>query len=420
MPARPRVRHALALSSLLLSSVLAAGSQQHLAPSDCLEAATALEVNELLRARGEGAALVLCPYAHISIDSHGPPITFTAPRQSLYTKGFPEDHSRATLVIEHTGKHLSGDLTTAVAASCDECRGLQIRNLHVDGGREQLGGLEGGDALVVVGGAAGAQEVRHVDAWGARGYAVIHAADGKEGTCRDVVLSENVVHTAGDALFDAFLESELARLREGPPAYLGQERPGTWTDGISVSCAHSTVSDNTIRDVSGVGIAVRGAPGSRIYHNTVVARDRDMLAGISLVANPVFRHDTAALGGVTVRENRIHAASAMIRIGIATGSGAWATDELAGDHEIPFSSEILRNRLSSYSGYFGYAIALSDARGLVVQDNAISLLLPPSLHPPNAPPPRPSLRHRLAPARLHQLALWLPAVRGARVVVELV
>lgn len=67
MPARPRVRHALALSSLLLSSVLAAGSQQHLAPSDCLEAATALEVNELLRARGEGAALVLCPYAHISV-----------------------------------------------------------------------------------------------------------------------------------------------------------------------------------------------------------------------------------------------------------------------------------------------------------------------------------------------------------------
>lgn len=71
----------------------------------------------------------------------------------------------------------------------------------------------------------------------------------------------------------------------------------------------------------------------------------------------------------------------MIRIGIATGSGAWATDELAGDHEIPFSSEILRNRLSSYSGYFGYAIALSDARGLVVQDNAISCALLLPFHP---------------------------------------
>lgn len=62
----------------------------------------------------------------------------------------------------------------------------------------------------------------------------------------------------------------------------------------------------------------------------------------------------------------------MIRIGISTGSGAWSTDELAGDHQIPFGSEIVRNRLSSYTGYFGYALALSDARGLQVQDNAVS------------------------------------------------
>ncbi|BGP47426.1 hypothetical protein JCM10450v2_003278 [Rhodotorula kratochvilovae] len=371
MPARPRVRHALALSSLLFSTALA-GIQQHFAPVDCIESATALEVNQLLRSGGEGAAVVLCPYAQVSIDSHGEPITFTGARQAIYTKGFPEDHSRATLVIENPEGHYSGELTTAIAADCDACRGVHIRNLHVDGGREQLGGLEGTDALIVVGGEAGAQEVRNVDAWGARGYAVMHAAEGKTGSCRDVVISDNVVHTAGDAPLDAFLQSELSRLRDGPPAYLGQERPGTWTDGISVACAHSTVSENTIRDVSGVGIAVRGSPGTQVFQNTLVARDRDMLAGISLVANPVFRGKAGELGGVTVRENRVHAASAMVRIGIATGAGAWATDELVGDHEIPFASEILRNRLSSYTGYFGYAIALSDARNLVVLDNAIS------------------------------------------------
>ncbi|GAA5830546.1 hypothetical protein JCM3770_000812, partial [Rhodotorula araucariae] len=274
--------------------------------------------------------------------------------------------------IENPEGHYSGELTTAISAACEACRGAQIRNLHVDGGREQLGGLEGTDALIVVGGDGGAHEVRNVDAWGARGYAVMHAAEGKKGTCRDVVISGNVVHTAGDAPLDAFLQSELLRLRDGPPAYLGQERPGTWTDGISVACAHSTISENTVRDVSGIGIAVRGSPGSQIFQNSIVARDRDMLAGISLVANPVFRGKASELGGVTVRENRIHAASAMIRVGIATGAGAWATDELAGSHEIPFASEIVRNRLSSYTGYFGYAIALSDARNLVVQDNAIS------------------------------------------------
>ena len=113
--------------------------------------------------------------------------------------------------------------------------------MHVDGGRDRLGALEGGDALIVVGGDAGAQTVRRVDAWGARGFAVVHAAEGDKGSCRDVVVTENVVHSAGDAPYDAFLESELQRLREGPPAYLGQERPGTWTDGISIACARSCV-----------------------------------------------------------------------------------------------------------------------------------------------------------------------------------
>ena len=78
----------------------------------------------------------------------------------------------------------------------------------------------------------------------------------------------------------------------------------------------------------------------------------------------------------------MHAASAMIRVGISTGDGTWATDERAGDHQIPFGTEIVRNRLSSYAGYYGYAIALSDARGIVVEDNAVrfvSLLSPLSL-----------------------------------------
>ncbi|GAA6007418.1 hypothetical protein JCM10207_006335 [Rhodosporidiobolus poonsookiae] len=367
----PRVQRALALSAFLLPRVFA-GPQTHFAPTDCIESATGPEINHLLKSGGDGTAIVLCPYAQVSIDPHTSPITFTAGRQSIYTQGFPEDHSRATIVIENPEGHYSGDLTTAIKADCDACRGVIIRNLHVDGGSEQLGSIEGGDALIKVGGMLGEQEVRNVDAWGARGYAIVHAAEGAHGTCSDVIIADNVLHTAGEAPLDAFLNSELARLRDGTPAHRGQERPGQWTDGISVACAHSTITDNTIRDVSGVGIAIRGAPGTQIHENTIVARDRDMLVGISLVANPVFHNKVAALGGVMIRENRIHAASAMIRVGISTGAGAWSTDEIIGDHEVPFGSEISRNRLSSYTGYYAYAIALSDARGLVVQDNAIS------------------------------------------------
>lgn len=56
-----------------------------------------------------------------------------------------------------------------------------------------------------------------------------------------------------------------------------------------------------MRDVSGVGISLRGAPGTTVFQNTVVARDRDMLVGISLVANPLHREAAAELGGVYIR-----------------------------------------------------------------------------------------------------------------------
>ncbi|GAA5864474.1 hypothetical protein JCM1840_000513 [Sporobolomyces johnsonii] len=352
-------------------TLVSAGSQSHLAPTDCIDSITVPEINSLLRTGGEGTAIVLCPYTQVSVDPHGPPITFTAARQSLYTVGFPEDHSRAGIVIE-SDKAYHGDLTTAIKADCDACRGVNIRNLRVDGGRELLGGVEGGDALILVGGAQGEQEVRSVDAFGARGYAILHASAGRQGTCSGVTIAENTFHTSGDAPVDAFLNSELVRLRDGSPAHRGHERPGKWTDGISVACAQSTVLENTIRDVSGVGIAIRGAPGSQVHQNTIVAHDRDMLVGISLVANPIFNKRAGQAGGIVVRENRIHAATAMIRVGISTGDGAWSTDELAGDHQIPFGSEIVKNRISSHASYYAYAIALSDARGIVVEDNAVS------------------------------------------------
>jgi hypothetical protein len=79
-------------------------------------------------------------------------------------------------VIENAEGHYSGDLSTAIKANCDNCKGAILRNLHVDGGREALGGVEGGDAMILVGGAGGQHEVRSIDAYNARGFAVIHAS----------------------------------------------------------------------------------------------------------------------------------------------------------------------------------------------------------------------------------------------------
>ena len=172
----------LVLSALSITLVHASShqgppssSQTHFSSSpDCLDSATVHDINTLLRTGGEGAAVALCPFAQVSIDPSGKPITFTAARQSIFTQGYPEDHSRATIAIE--SDHAFGDLTTAIKADCDACRGVSIKALHVDGGREQLGGVEGGNALILVGGKVGEQEVRHVDAYNARGYAIIHAS----------------------------------------------------------------------------------------------------------------------------------------------------------------------------------------------------------------------------------------------------
>ncbi|KAI5476896.1 Pectin lyase fold/virulence factor superfamily protein [Pseudohyphozyma bogoriensis] len=369
----------------------------------CLHSPTVTQINNLLRTGGEGTGVPLCPNAIVQIDPHDHPITFTAPHQSIYTSGVPEDHTRATIVITDERGRVSGELTTAIKANCANCRNVIIRNVLVDGGRAELGGIEGGDALILVGGDSGEQEVRNVEAWGARGFAVLHGAEGPRGTCASVQVHSNYFHSSGDAPLDLMLNSELVRLREGPAPHLGQERPGHWTDGISMACAASSIMDNTIHSVSGVGIALRGAHGSQVLSNTIVAKDRDMLVGISVVNHPVIEilGLDKGMGGVVIRDNSIHAASAMIRIGISTGASAWAPEDTPGAHDIAFGSEVVKNRLSSYIGYFGYAIAISDAKGIVVQDNAVSASiwgfktpscpLPPS---PTFPLPAPLLRSR--------------------------
>lgn len=112
----------------------------------------------------------------MQLDSYGESIIFTAPRQSIYTEGDPEDHSRATITISHPRGHFQGELATAIKADCAVCKGANIHHIQIDGGRGELGGMEGADALILIGGAEGEQEVKHVDAWAARGYAVLHAS----------------------------------------------------------------------------------------------------------------------------------------------------------------------------------------------------------------------------------------------------
>ncbi|GAA5927811.1 hypothetical protein JCM1841_005766 [Sporobolomyces salmonicolor] len=73
-------------------------------------------------------AVVLCPYAQVSLDPHGPPITVTAARQSLHTAG----------IESHKGHH-DGNETTAIKAAAmrqgpqGTCSDVAPRGEHVLG-----------------------------------------------------------------------------------------------------------------------------------------------------------------------------------------------------------------------------------------------------------------------------------------------
>lgn len=384
MPRSPPPRRFSATAAvawlLLSASPAAAGRRQdHFRQSeDCLDAPTVASINSRFSKGGAGHAIVLCQYSHVTLDPKGPAITFTAPGQALYTLGLPEVEARATIAIAESARGRGGmggyELTTAIRADCEACAGARIRNVVVDGGRQELGGVEGGDALIVIGGdGVGASEVRNVEALQARGFAIVHVAAGAKGLCSGATVADSYLHSSGDEPSDVKMAAALSALRNGPPPWRGHERMGLFTDAVSVACAQTTVHANTIADVSGVGIALRGAYSSQVTQNAIAARDRDLLAGIALVANPKLARRLS--GGVVIRENRIHAQSAFIRIALAVGTGPWATDEMPGQHQVPAGSEVVNNRVSSDRGYFGYAVAISDARGIVVEGNSVSAVL---------------------------------------------
>lgn len=77
-----------------------------------------------------------------------------------------------------------------------------------------------------------------------------------------------------------------------------------WCEGIEADYPWTfprTVTGNTVRDVTGIGIALRGGPATQVVQNTIVARDRDMLAGIAIVSHPAFRSRVSNDDGIVVR-----------------------------------------------------------------------------------------------------------------------
>ena len=275
---------------------------------------------------GPGSQAVLCPCAVFELSDT---VFFTHDNQEIYTQGFPRDDSRALLRV--VGK----DVGTAVSAESSDY--VALRNVIIDGNRPQLGFAEG--ALINFGrGVEGRDAEGHVVEWvkayEPRGWSVIYLG----GPCREAVARNNEVGPAGRAEFLV-------------------------ADGISLECHDAVVENNTIIDVTDGGTVIFQSPGALIANNTIRAKTRVMLYGISMEDYWPREGDFT---GTRVTGNVIDAAGAMIHEGIGMGPHIGC---------VPEGERILRSRGAVVTGntlmgdHMAYGFVVSGVEDWTVTGN---------------------------------------------------
>src|SRR5258708_28792127 len=60
------------------------------------------------------------------------------------------------------------------------------------------------------------------------------------------------------------------------------DNTGHWSDGLSISCAHTLVAGNHINDATAVGIVYYGGPGSVIRDNVITQTVTSAFSGLNV------------------------------------------------------------------------------------------------------------------------------------------
>jgi len=145
-------------------ALLFAIAQAIQARESCIAATTASDINKRLKRRGEGARLLLCPQALISVDES---IVFTAAHQSIATYGLATGQERAVLQLLDGLDEKEAALSTLIDARI----GGRITGLRLDGGRGVFGAIPSGGAVIEAGGHS--TEIMDVEIFEPRGQAAI-------------------------------------------------------------------------------------------------------------------------------------------------------------------------------------------------------------------------------------------------------
>ncbi|GAA5867321.1 hypothetical protein JCM8547_003306 [Rhodosporidiobolus lusitaniae] len=315
-------------------------------PSPSPENDPAVSITSLFRSGGPGTVVLLERRGVYPIFSQ---IDLCHPGSSLATEGYPSFESGEQAVIETRGEK------EATAVRLFQYPQTSLKRVHVRGCRGwgatlpseeerergkkegRLGWIEGGGALVWMGGPEGHEQlVEGCRLEDPRGWTGVHLVDFAQ-RCKII---DNIV---------------------GP---CGQQAPGPWADGLSIAGSDSLIAGNTVIDATDGAIVLFCAPGSMVTNNTIIARERDVLGAINMVDDFPFDRN---FENTRVIGNRIKGEGAFIRLGIGMGPTCW--NGWGEHHTLNYGGQVLHNYFGP--GQFGYAMSLSGVKNFTVQGNTL-------------------------------------------------
>lgn len=315
-----------------------------IAAADCIPSGPASSVNSALQGGGAGAVIQLCPSAVIDITNVG--IVFTAEDQELSTQGYPEDSTRATVIIDP-----GSNITSAIWGRWTS--GVKVLNLQVDGNRPNAG-LLGGDALIEMGGGASGQQVSYNVIKNTRSWSCLHyiGSGQDDNPCRDGTVTNNTI---------------------GPCGNEGTDDAGNslWADGVSFECVNSDVSYNDIFGTTDGGIVIFGAPGSHFIGNSITSSETDEGFGGFNMVDPSYGGNYS---GVVVSGNTIKGVgTGFFNLGIGIGDHVWSNP----NDNTYFGPVTIED--NTFIGNIGFSIVVNGwSGGLTATGNDITQITSPS------------------------------------------
>jgi hypothetical protein len=304
-------------SSLSLLALGCDGAVRYIG-TDCVPSGTD---RELQAAVDQRSTVLLCPRALFTLAA---PLVLR-PGVSLQTAGLPSAaDDMATVKLAATFQSQGG---AAVVGSGND---IHLAAVRFDGNRRELGPRDP-VGLIELGPGQG-YRVEGCALADAVGWTHLHLLE----PCEGATITDNVVESAPRPHHDALHLS----------------------DGMSLSCARTTIERNRITDVSGVGIVYFGGPGSVIRDNVVVEATTSALSGINLGDAVVADHT-----GVLVEGNRISAIGPRyMHVGIAVGLHVYGkTATISG----------VTVRANQIEGMSRYGLAVDGCLGCTVSDNQV-------------------------------------------------